>query len=95
MTYPETQPDIQIMKNTTRGDDTEYMEMSSYVEKIQGMKSPKIPNEVDPKSTDSNAINQIRNKNNLSRIFEEVNNENTKNMHNIHSIQSGVSTKFD
>jgi len=27
--YQEVQPDLQIMKNTTRGDDTEYMEMSS------------------------------------------------------------------
>lgn len=59
------------------------------------MKSPKIPSEVDPKSTDSNAINQIRNRNNLSKIFEEENTEHAKNMHNINSIQSGVSTKFD
>jgi len=59
------------------------------------MKSPKIESNVDPKSTDSNAIQQIRNKNNLSKIFEEENNQSAKNMHNINSIQSHVTSKFD
>lgn len=83
-----------IYKTNKKTDDTDYMELMELSNYVDTIKKPQKLIDRDPKSTDSHAINQIKSKNQQSKIFESENVE-LRDMNNIYSVHSRVSSKFD